>query len=455
MAPMAFSVGAISSTGVRGRRGAHWDGVRFVSTWSKAMVAIVLLALLFEGKVVYLTAYSVLLLYISLRRALRHAVARLELRRALDRERLFPGEIAEVTLEVSNPTPVPLPWVLVQEGVDRELALHGQRYAFATSLGGRSGQSIRYRIQAHRRGVYRLGPVLVNTGDPLGFDEVQLRVDQRAEVLVYPRLYPLDALGLGGGATTGLVRNPRRHLEDPTRVAGIREHTPGESIRHVHWRATAHTGSLKVKSFETTQHVDVAVVLDLFRDRYPSWGFETLPELAIEIAASLLAEAAHMRQGFGLFAIGRPGELGGASPVTRGAVAGGPGTSGPATSGLLVSGMGKGEAHLARILEMLARIGLSDRPLALGEALDRAAARTGQSAIVFAVTPQIDAAARHALLRLVKGGRRAMVVEITDDPESPPLPRGIGHARVGYCGDVVQSMARRNPVAAAKREPIA
>ena|GEM_PF-3451231 len=407
-----------------------------MSTWSKAIAGIVLLALLFEGKVVYLTAYSLLALALGLRWAVRRASAQLSFRRTLSRERLFPGETAQVRLEVTNPSPFPLPWILLEESVDKELVCReGAGSAFATSIAGRSSQVIEYSIQAKKRGVYGVGPLLATLGDPIGFEQTQVRMDGRSEVVVYPRVYPLDALGISGGAVTGVVKSFRRYLEDPTRVAGIRDHAPGESIRYVHWKATAHTGSLKVKSFEPTRHVDVVVLLDLVRDHYRSWNVEAMSELAVEVAASLLAEGCQKRQEFGFFALAR---LGRQSPDF-----------------LISSGMRKGETHLAGILEMLAQIELCDQPALLGEALDRIAGRVAQSAVVFVVAPRIDPGTQHALVRFVKAGRRAVVVEVSEERERLTLPRGISHVRVSYRGDLVQTMARRNPGGAAQRESTA
>lgn len=433
---MALSVGAVSSMGAVLRQGAgralrsktfNGMGGALVSTWSKAIAGIVLLALLFHGKAVYVAAYSLLALYFGFSRALRYAARCLELKRSLSSVRLFPGEQAVVTLEINNPSPFPLPYLLVEESVDRELAAPGRaRYAFATSLPGRGSQKIEYVIQAKKRGVYGVGPLRVTAGDPVGFDEAQVQMQGRSEILVYPRVYPLEALGIRGGAVAGLVKSPRRYIEDPTRVAGIRDHTAGESIRHVHWKATAHTGSLKVKSFESTHQVDVVVLLDLVRDHYLSWNAETMSELAIELAASLLAEGCHKRQQFGLFALARLAGEG---------------------APLIATGMRKGEAHLAYILEMLARMELEGRSASLSDALVRVAANAAPNAVVFVVAPRVDSETQQALVRLAREGRRLVVVEVSDEPQGPPLPQEIGYARVGYRGDITKTMARRNPVA--------
>src|SRR5690606_21051150 len=96
------------------------------------------------------------------------------------------------------------------------------------------------------------------------------------EVLVYPRIHPLDALGPGVVSVAGTTKSSKRRLEDISRPVGIRDYVAGESIRHVHWKATAHTQSLKVKTFEATGHDDWVVVLDLVPEHYRSWNVTSM-----------------------------------------------------------------------------------------------------------------------------------------------------------------------------------
>ena len=39
----------------------------------------------------------------------------------------------------------------------------------------------------------------------------------------------------------------RRIVEDPLRLAGVRDYRPGDSVRHIHWKSTARQGRLQTK----------------------------------------------------------------------------------------------------------------------------------------------------------------------------------------------------------------
>ena len=407
-----------------------------LSAWSKAILIAIAAALFFQGKVVYLTAYSLLALYFGLRYAVRHTIRHLRASRTGERLRLFPGEKAAVRLEIKSDSPFPLLWACVEDEVDPNLrAQEAGEYRFGISLAPGGQRIIEYTIEAKNRGVYKVGPMRLLTGDPLGFDDVQVHVAEEAEVLVYPRIYPLDALGLGGNALSGSVNHMRRRMEDPTRMVGIRDYAPGESIRHVHWKATAHTQTLKVKTFESTEYDDMTVVLDLVRDHYRSWNVAHMSELAIEVAASLLAEASRRRQAFGFCMLGRLGRQG--------------------REAFVESGMRKGDAHLGKCLEMLARAEPADEQRSLAEAIDRVATRARGRTTIVLITPLVDPAIRSALMRIKNRGHRALVIEVSDRPTDEPISPGVQHVRVGYRGEISRTLAGRRPIAAKSRESTA
>lgn len=403
-----------------------------VSIWSKALLALAGTLLFFQGRVVSLTAYVLFGLYLGFRYATRHAVGTLRASRFGKRVRLFPGERADVVLEIASDSPFPLPWILVEETVDQNLrAREYGAYLFGISLGSRGRCVLTYPIEARSRGVYSIGPVHLTTGDPLGFAETRVELAGLTEVLVYPRIHPLDALGPGVVAVAGTTKSYKRRIEDISRPVGVRDYVAGESIRHVHWKATAHAQSLKVKTFEATGHDDWVVVLDLVPEHYRSWNVTSMSELAIEVAASLLADAARKRQAFGLYMLGR--------------------VQGTKRSSFWSSGVRKGHAHLATCLEMLARAELGGESAGVVTVLEQAAARVAATTTIFVVTPRVDARIAASLLRVAKTGRRAVVVEVTDDPESGSLPAGVGYARVSYRGDIARTFTGRHPIGAIHR----
>src|SRR5438046_6868626 len=82
-------------------------------------------------------------------------------------------------------------------------------------------------------------------------------------LLVYPLVVPLTSFNLPARHPFGERRAPRRLLEDPARVIGVRDYMYGDSLRRVHWKATARAMQLQSKIYEPTTTYTLVLFLNL------------------------------------------------------------------------------------------------------------------------------------------------------------------------------------------------
>lgn len=141
-----------------------------------------------------------------------------------------------------------------------------------------------YDLPTDVRGRHEVGPLAVHRADPLGLGRSRLTEGETATLWVHPRVHPIHSF------TAGL---PRHHHEGRTTekslggsldLREVREYAPGDEIRHLHWKATARTGSLMVREYVDPNQPKFTVLLD----SRPSVHFEP----AIDLAASLAVAAA-------------------------------------------------------------------------------------------------------------------------------------------------------------------
>lgn len=113
-----------------------------------------------------------------------------------------------------------------------------------------------------RRGVVRSGPLLVDRDDPFGLAHRTLDTGQAADLYVRPRAVDLPEIG---ASLARSVDGPQADttMEGTLAFHALREYVPGDELRHVHWRASAHAGKLVVKQHVDTAHAALAVVLDV------------------------------------------------------------------------------------------------------------------------------------------------------------------------------------------------
>ena len=138
-----------------------------------------------------------------------------------------------------------------------------------------------------RRGVYSLGPTHLRCGDPFGIYTLSL-IDQHAStVLVTPPVLPLSRLHIPPGGWSGDLRYRRGYVERNISDAGLRNYFPGDSLRRIHWRASAHFDTLVVRQLEAATSRDWWIFVDLDSSVQAGIGQNNTLELSIVLAASL------------------------------------------------------------------------------------------------------------------------------------------------------------------------
>jgi uncharacterized protein (DUF58 family) len=137
-------------------------------------------------------------------------------------------------------------------------------------------------LMFERRGQYRESSFGLATRFPFAFLTKTRHVALPKEILVYPRVEPADELF----EILPLVRG-----EWETFVHGrgsdlyrIREYMPEDSARHVDWKATAKSGSLKVREFTREDERKLCIVFD---NPEPAAVSEQAYERGVNLAASL------------------------------------------------------------------------------------------------------------------------------------------------------------------------
>lgn len=249
-----------------------------------AAVVAAVLAVFYAVNSLFALAAGLVVIWIAARILPDRALQQVEIERSYP-TRLFHGETAEVQMVVSNRGPLPVPWLSLTETVPFDLLPTSFRWA--TSLRGWEQRSTSFRLVGSRRGIYRLGPATLVSGDPFGLVPAQSARTETERLVVYPRIVPLSRLGLPARAPFADLRTARPLFEDPHRVVGVRPYASGDSARRIHWTASAHQGSLLVRRLEHGIGRDTVVLLDLTR-RGLGTNRTKVVELAVTAAASIL-----------------------------------------------------------------------------------------------------------------------------------------------------------------------
>ncbi len=294
------------------------------------------------------------------------------------------GQEAEELIEVSNRSIIPKLWVELEDPC--ELPGHTSRRAVVIPSRGLRSWVVQTTLE--RRGLYDWGPLLVRGGDPFGIFYTERRYGVRQQILVYPRVVDLPRFQTPPASLPGEGRFRRRTHYITPNASGIRDYAPGDPLSRIHWRSTAHTGELMVKTFELDPTSDIWVIADMEGSVQAGEGDESTEEYIVTVAASVAQRYISANRSVGLMAFGEE---------------------------YTVVEAERGQQQLSRILESLA-VAKAAGEAPLGNLLIEEQRRFGRHTTLVLVTASTDSNWVSPVQALVQRGVRVAVVLV--DPST-------------------------------------
>ena len=230
----------------------------------------------------------------------RHSLDGVMYRRRPYYRRAFPGERVPLKVEVENHKPLPLSWLRIEDpwpwavGPEDDAILapsHLPEQGLLKnifSLRWFEKTSRKYTLLFRKRGLYKVGPATLQSGDVFGMYELSRKEEQVDYLTVFPEILPLNHLDLPAEDPFGDRRSRRRIFEDPNQPMGVREYRLEDGFRRVHWPATARTGQLQVRVFQPTSAQVAMICLNTSTfDRHWEGVYSKLLEYLVSVSATL------------------------------------------------------------------------------------------------------------------------------------------------------------------------
>jgi uncharacterized protein (DUF58 family) len=187
--------------------------------------------------------------------------------------------------------------------------------------GGARSIDLSYVVTGARRGVHALGPLTVRSSDPFGLARRTVVFSQRTPVTVAPAVVDLAPLLEYAGATGGMLHSTTDQLGQGADNLVARPYAPGDSMRRIHWRATAHRDELMVRQEEQESTPEATVVLDRAALRWSPEALHTPgadPGFEAGVTACVSAVSRLVRDGYAVEVIDSEGHtLHGADGLTE------------------------------------------------------------------------------------------------------------------------------------------
>ncbi len=247
----------------------------------------------------------------------KHSLDGVTYKRIFRFRRGFPGEQLKVTIEAQNNKRLPINWLKVEdrwpydigpvERSDLLLTHLPDSGNFLNLFSLRWFQKIRrnYEMVFKTRGLYSVGPAVIESGDPFGMMKSTLELDQPEYITVFPDLLPIDPLILRAEDPLGDQAARKRLFEDPLQPMGVRAYHPEDDFRRIHWPATARTGELQVKVYTPVSARVMMVCLNVSTTARPWLGaYPKTFEQLLKVAATTVFNAIEQGYSVGLLSNG-------------------------------------------------------------------------------------------------------------------------------------------------------
>ena len=282
--------------------------------WYYLCIAIIIVSLLLRQPLLLVVGLLGALVLLATDTWAKYCLQDLRYQRQFSEQRVLFGEEITLSLSVENAKLLPLPWLEIEDSVPRTLTFTGRQLRVSTtsnmvvleslfSLRWYERVTRPYTVLCNARGVHTFGPTVVRSGDVFGFLNRQESLSNRQYLLVYPLVVPITRFGLPSHHPFGDNRAPRRLLEDPSRVIGVRDYMYGDDLRRVHWKATARMMQLQSKVYQPTTTYTLVLFLNVVSQLDAWYGVRPeLQELAICATASVADWALNEGFAVGLYA---------------------------------------------------------------------------------------------------------------------------------------------------------
>jgi uncharacterized protein (DUF58 family) len=216
------------------------------------------------------------------------------------------GDVIEERFILHNDSLFPMLWAELRDMSN----LPGYNASRAIGLGARSSTRWTTEGICERRGIYTLGPIHVQSGDPFGLFAVTLEHGYTETFVVYPPVAALPPLLEPYGMARGTARTNVRSLDLTTNASSVRHYVAGDALNRIHWRSTARRSTSEqeeifVKEFDLEPSGDVWLTLDLDASVQAGEDLESTEEYGVVLAASMAHAMLRDNHAVGLIAYGK------------------------------------------------------------------------------------------------------------------------------------------------------
>jgi uncharacterized protein (DUF58 family) len=157
------------------------------------------------------------------------------------------------------------------------------------TLAGKETVDFGFGLDMSHIGIYSVGISSVEVYDLFGLFKYHMPLSGRFTAVVTPILHPVEELSIAEEVLTEASTDTRTTVVGGTDYTGVREYVPGDPMKQIHWKLSAHSRDYLTKLQESNRQQEYAVILDFATERQENREIlMDLHDCLIETALSLV-----------------------------------------------------------------------------------------------------------------------------------------------------------------------
>lgn len=220
---------------------------------------------------------------------------RFTFREQYDQASIVRGELGRLSIEVINDTILLYPHVAASLTCCAPGEKTGVCSTADFSVSPHEMKKIDFDMSLEHIGQYRVGLKAVKFYDLLGLFRLKCRKPLKT-ITVTPRIIDIDVLPdfppVKPSQTAASFTT-----QEKENYSGVREYVPGDSLKNIHWKLTAHCSKYMSRRYENNNRSGVSVFIDLSQPDIWSTEMPSVYDCLVESAMSVAASGLCRNQG--------------------------------------------------------------------------------------------------------------------------------------------------------------
>ena len=150
-----------------------------------------------------------------------------------------------------------------------------------------------HKLHCDLRGVFTVNTLQIGSGWPFGFVDLSVQCDTpKCQLIVMPRSFSIDHLPTFPSDISAMESyNQTADASLQNEFASVREYRFGDSLKHIHWGASARHQELIVREYESHDRPHFLLVLDAQTGCDQGEAPHSSFEYAVTVAAAMIEYA--------------------------------------------------------------------------------------------------------------------------------------------------------------------